>query len=236
MEKRQSAASVNSTYGLALVIDERVPDCRRFWQCLRCSVRWVRTRGRSSQRPAFDLAMFDDPETTVRFLDASRLLGVCVARPGCEHFGLLVGQREGIESLGALGRLMRQAPDVGTALQDLVLHLQVHDRGAIPTLVAEDGQVELGYSVYQKGAKNTGQIYDIAMAMALNLVKSLCGPDWLPSQVLFRHSQPTDRGPYRRRFKVPLQFDFAITRRCRLSRGLPCPVGERRQSGAAREP
>lgn len=206
MEKRQSAASVKSRSGLALVMDGRI----RIAPLLAIPP-LLREMGQDQAQvvaeAGLNLAMFDDPETTVSFLDASRLLGVCVARTGCEHFGLLVGQRAGIESLGALGRLMRQAPDVGTALRDLVLHLQVHDRGAIPTLVAEDGTVELGYSVYQKGAKNTGQIYDIAMAMALNLVKSLCGPDWLPSQVLFRHSQPTDRGPYRRLFKVPLRFD-----------------------------
>jgi hypothetical protein len=154
-----------------------------------------------------DVAMFDDPETTVCFVDASRLLGVCVVRTGCEHFGLLAGQHAGIESLGVVGLIMQPAPDVGTSLREVVLHLQVHDRGAIPTLVAEDDMVELGYSVYRKGAKNTGQIYDITMAMALNLMKSLCGADWLPSQVLFRHAEQTDRGPYRCLFKVPLRFD-----------------------------
>lgn len=102
---------------------------------------------------------------------------------------------------------MLQAPDVGAALRDVVLHLQVHDRGAVPTLVAEDGMVELGYAVYQKGVVNTGNIYDIAMAIALNLMKSLCGAEWLPSQVLFRHSEPADRDPYRRFFKVPLRFN-----------------------------
>ncbi|MBS1214539.1 MAG: hypothetical protein H6R26_3156 [Proteobacteria bacterium] len=206
MEKRQSAASVKSRSGLALVMEGtiRIAPLLAIPPLLR----------EMGQDPAevvteagLDLAMFDDPETTVSFVDASRLLGVCGARTGCEHFGLLVGQRAGIESLGVVGLLMQQAPDVGTALRDVVLHLQVHDRGAIPTLVAEDGMVELGYSVYQKGAKNTGQIYDIAMAMALNLMKSLCGADWLPSQVLFRHTEPTDRGPYRRLFKVPLRFD-----------------------------
>ena len=46
-----------------------------------------------------DLSLFDDPENPVPFPVLGRLLGARVARTGCPHFGLLVGQYGGPTSL-----------------------------------------------------------------------------------------------------------------------------------------
>ncbi len=81
-----------------------------------------------------DPALLDGPDSLIAFATGGRLLRVCVARTGCQHFGLLVGQHGGPASLGPLGLLMMHSPDVGTALWHLVSHLHTHDRGGIPTL------------------------------------------------------------------------------------------------------
>ncbi len=158
-----------------------------------------------------DPAIFDDPENTISFAAMGRLLNLCVARSGCPHFGLLVGQRGGISSLGVVGLLARHSPDIQTALHNIVLHLHLHDRGAVPTLAIQDGMAVLGYAIYQHAVAGTDQIYDGAMAIAFNLMKTLCGPGWLPTEVLFCHAEPVDREPYRRFFKMPLRFDSEQT-------------------------
>jgi AraC-like DNA-binding protein len=38
-------------------------------------------------------------------------------------------------------------------------------------------------------------------------MRTLCGPDWLPSEVHLRRKTPRDIDPYRRLFRVPLVFD-----------------------------
>ena len=58
----------------------------------------------------------DDPEGVITYLIASRLLEASVAHTGCQHFALLVGELANRESLGAVGRLMACAPDVGLGL------------------------------------------------------------------------------------------------------------------------
>src|SRR5271166_766063 len=67
-----------------------------------------------------DLGVFRDPENAMPFTAAGKLLQVGAMRTGCAHFGLLLGQRSDTRSLGLVGDLMRNAPTLGRALQDLV--------------------------------------------------------------------------------------------------------------------
>ena len=66
-----------------------------------------------------DPKAFDDPDNRIPFAGRSRLICLCVARTGCRHFGLLVGQQGGLSSLGLVGYLALHSPDVGMALRAL---------------------------------------------------------------------------------------------------------------------
>jgi hypothetical protein len=56
-----------------------------------------------------DPSQFRDPDHLIPFVTMGRLLNVCAERTRCPH----VGQRAGGESLGLVGHLMQDAPDVG---------------------------------------------------------------------------------------------------------------------------
>lgn len=163
------------------------------------------------RKVGIDPILFDDPENTIPFAVMGQLFNVCVVRSGCPHFGLLMGQQSGASSLGVVGLLAQHSPDVRTALRNVVLHLHLHDRGAVPTLAMQDEMAMLGYTIYQKAVASTDQIYDGALAIAFSFMKMLCGPGWLPSEVRFCHAEPVDREPYRRFFKAPLRFDAEQT-------------------------
>ncbi len=129
-------------------------------------------------------------------------------RTGCLHFGLSVGQLGGLASLGPLGLLIQHAPDVGSALQELVSYLHVHDRGAAPSLDVDQAATAcLSYSIYGPGVETADQIADGAMAVAFNIMKSLCGAEWLPTEVTLPRRKPSDTSPYQRFFHVPVRFD-----------------------------
>jgi len=78
----------------------------------------------------FDLALFDSPDNRIAFAARTRLVNHCAASTGCRHFGLLIGQPIGLDSLGLLGLLVKYSPDVRTALSSLVRHQHLHVRGA----------------------------------------------------------------------------------------------------------
>jgi len=152
-------------------------------------------------------SLFDDPDNLIGFAARGRLMLHCVARTGCPHLGLLVGQHGQLGDLGLVGLLVKYAPDVGTALRSLVRHFHLHARGATVSLVVQGDMATLAYDVHLPHTEATDQLGDGAAAMMLNVMRTLCGPDWKPSEVLLAHRRPADEGPHRRVFQAPLCFD-----------------------------
>ena len=155
----------------------------------------------------FDVGLFDDPDNVISYTARGRLMAACVAKTGCPHVGLLVGQHAGLHSLGLVGLLMRYSTKVGTALNNLVRYLHLHVRGATTTLEVEGGAAILDYQIHQLGAEANDQIGDGAVAVIFNIMRELCGPDWKPMEAWFAHRKPHDIQPFRRFFRVLLRFD-----------------------------
>lgn len=151
--------------------------------------------------------LFDDPDNRISFARRSRLIELCVSRTGCTHFGLLVGARAGLESLGVLGLLMKYAPDVASALRSLESHLRVNGAGGAVTLGVHGNLATLGYQIHLRDSVATDQIGDGAVAMMFNLLRALCGDAWTPAEVWFAHRRPGDVAPFQRLFRVPVRFD-----------------------------
>jgi AraC-like DNA-binding protein len=154
-----------------------------------------------------DMSLFDDPDNVIPYAMRSQLIQHCVRKTHCQHFGLLIGQQTGPSSLGLVGFLVQQSPDVATALRSLVRYAHLHVRGAVIYLEEENGSAFLGYSIYQPKVEASEQIEDGAVTIAFNILRKLCGPAWKPENVLFAHRKPADIRPYQQFFRAPLNFD-----------------------------
>jgi AraC-like DNA-binding protein len=155
-----------------------------------------------------DLAIFDDPANLISFRDASRLFRVCTERTGCSHFGVLQGQKSGLETVGLVGLLVKYSPDVRTALRTLERYMHLHIRGAVTTLEEGDKLAVLSYEIYALGAEATDQIADAALGTMFNILLALCGPHWKPIEIRFEHRRPAEMAPFHRLFQAPLRFDM----------------------------
>lgn len=153
------------------------------------------------------LKLLGDGDNIIPYAALGRLVDICVQRTSCPHFALLVGERGGLASLGPLGLLIQLAPDVRSALQELVLYLHIHDRGAVPSLEADTATAVLSYSIYEPRVEAAEQIADGAMAVAFNILRSLCGPEWLPTEVTLPRAEPSGTSPYQRVFQAPVRFN-----------------------------
>jgi len=155
----------------------------------------------------FERALFNDPDNLISFVARTRLVNRCAARTGCRHFGLLVGERISLDSLGLVGLLVKYSPDVGTALRSLVRYLHLHVHGATTSLQTGDRNATLSYAIYEPHVEATDHIGAGAVAMLFNILRTLCGPDWKPVEIQFAHRRPENTAPYRRYFRAPLIFD-----------------------------
>lgn len=154
-----------------------------------------------------DPDLFDDPDHLIAYKVRSRLMKLCVARTGCPHFGLLVGQQGRLSDLGLVGFLVKYAPDVESALRSLATYFHLHARGARATLQVHGDVATLAYEIHEPRSEATDQLGDGALAFGFNIMAALCGPDWRPLEVQFAHRKPGDVAHYRRCFKAPLVFD-----------------------------
>ncbi|MEO8303166.1 MAG: AraC family transcriptional regulator [Betaproteobacteria bacterium] len=153
------------------------------------------------------LELFDDPDNLVPFRQGSRLLGLCADRTGCAHLGLLIGRQTPLESLGFVADLAKAAPDVRSALRLLARYLTLSDGGGL-LMPSEDAHVATyRYALYEPGVERTEVVYDIALATVWNIVRALCGSQWLPREVRLMRSRPADVRPYRGFLRAPLRFD-----------------------------
>lgn len=153
--------------------------------------------------------LFDDPDNVISLVALDRLLQHCVAVTGCRHFGLLVGQRGGLHSLGLVGLVVRYSPDVATALSKLGSYLHLHNRGAISTVTTGGGKAMITYDFHQPNLRAIDQLGSGALASMHCVLRTLCGRDWRPIEVHFAHHEPEDVRPFRQFFRAPLQFDAA---------------------------
>jgi AraC-like DNA-binding protein len=154
-------------------------------------------------------ADLEDPGRTAPFVVLDRLVGVCVRRTNCAHFGLLMSQGVNLQALGIAGRLALNAPSVGAALQDLAAHFVLHDSAGVPNVAIHDGTVTFAYGIHAPGLRNSEQIYDFSVSVMANAMRQLCGPKWRPDLVLLPRRRPPDLRPYREILAAPLRFDSA---------------------------
>lgn len=154
-----------------------------------------------------DPVLFDDADNLISYAARCRLLNLCVRRTGCNHFGLLVGQEEGLHSLGAIGYLAQSSQDVGSALRSICEFMHIQAQGVEVSIVVDGPSAVFRYEIYESEVEAVDQTYDAAVAIMFNIMQTLCGEDWRPARVLFAHRRPKDVAPYRRLFQAPLDFD-----------------------------
>lgn len=153
-------------------------------------------------------AALEDPAAHLSFLDVERLLQACEQATGCEHFGMLVGMRAGVRATGLLGRLALNATSVLQSLRAIQTHLHLRDRGAVLGLHQRDArEVELAYVIYHPEHPGSRHVAEGVLAIAMAVMRALCGREWSPIEVTFARARPQDPSAYRDCFGPNLRFD-----------------------------
>ena len=135
-----------------------------------------------------------------------KLLRLCAERANCSHFGLLAGGKITLSAFGNLGSLMRASETFGDALRVLEIYRRLQSNGAVFRLDREGDLAVLSYLPYEAG-EETGLIAECALATITHVLRDLCGPDWVLTEVSMPRRAPADQGPYRSFFRRDVGFD-----------------------------
>lgn len=161
---------------------------------------------RASLQAGLPADFLDDAESTIPFAALGRFLAVCVALTGCPHFGLIAGERTELSAMGRVGFLVRHSASVRSALETLIAYTPFNNQGSVASFESGPELSSLGYAVLQPAADGAGQILAAGMAIARNIMRCLCGPDWCATEVALALPEPADLAPYARVFRAPVRF------------------------------
>ncbi len=150
------------------------------------------------------------PDSWVSYRAFLNLLESSATRLRCPDFGLRLSRYQDISILGPVGFVMREAPDVGTALQELSKYLSLHNQGGEVALVIDQGVAKLSFEIKLPGFVRATQQLDLVLGIGLNIMRLLCGKNWNPTAAYVTQAEPEDRAPYRRMFDCPIYFDAEI--------------------------
>jgi AraC-like DNA-binding protein len=151
--------------------------------------------------------ILDNPEESIGYPAVGRLLNACAEATGCEDFGLQLGMRQSAPGLGLLGYVAINAPTVRDALQTIVDCLKIDDTGGVVSLDVERGFALLRWSVVEPGVEAAEHINDAAIAVAVNIMRRICGADWRPAEALLTRRRPDNASRYLKFFDAPVQFE-----------------------------
>lgn len=146
-----------------------------------------------------------DPDNVISFVAAGRLMACAALASGCPHIGLLLGQRATQSHPSQVRRLMRNAPNFGTAIRDLCANQPRFVRGAVTYLSVRKDVAVWGYSIFAPGIIGLEHLIDSGVAIGIGMMRELSGQD--PTDVLMRRPTPVDVGPYRRLFGMTPRFN-----------------------------
>lgn len=137
----------------------------------------------------------------------AELLERSAAESGCEDFGLRLAERRRFANLGPLSLVVREEPDVRSALTVISRHADMYNEALHTRLVEGDGlaTIRLTLDIGQPGA--TFQSVELSVAVLHGLLRGFLGTDWEPVEVRFTHPDPDDPRAHRRVFGRQVTFD-----------------------------
>ncbi|MBS0474894.1 MAG: AraC family transcriptional regulator [Proteobacteria bacterium] len=158
-----------------------------------------------------DPALLDQPDKLITTVSFRRALNIAALETGIARFGLVLSQRQTFEKLGAIGYLVRHAPNLAVSVNRLNRFLKTHDAGSLNGLEIDDDLALWTHNLTGVTDESAIQQTELSVSLGCRFVRSALGEEWCPDRVLFEHASPVDVEIYSRIFRCPVLFGQPLT-------------------------
>ncbi|GAA1481673.1 AraC family transcriptional regulator [Gordonia sinesedis] len=125
---------------------------------------------------------------------------------GRDDFGLALAHRRRFSGLGPLSLVIREEPDVRSALRVLIRHQDMYNE-ALHTSVVESGGIATVRLALDVGRPDRcRQATELGVGVLYHLVQGFIAPGWRPLGAFFAHAAPADVRPHHRLFGAQVDF------------------------------
>jgi AraC-like DNA-binding protein len=168
-----------------------------------------------------------DLEVSDRWIPAApvaRLLELSAQQAGCPDLGLRMSDLRRLGTLGPLGVVLRDEPDLRSVLQLLIRYERAYDEALRLRLWETDDQATIEVWLEFGEPAPSEQSLDLVMGALLGIIRALVRSDWEPLSASFSRPAPRDAGSWRRHFGPRVVFDREFTGLVLRARDLDAPV------------
>lgn len=150
--------------------------------------------------------LLDDEDARVPLRSLIGLLETVARELDCPDFGLRMADYQNIHVLGPIAAIARHSDTVGHALADIVRFIGYHSSGIQLELEQEPGQAPRLHIVLRvPGMLQQRQMQELAMGVANNTMKLLCGAGFKAQAVELQGGSPVPLARYRRFFQTEVR-------------------------------
>ncbi|MFK8332224.1 AraC family transcriptional regulator [Pseudomonas sp. BJa5] len=134
-----------------------------------------------------------------------KILEAAAALSGCDHLGLLLGQRANLQNAGPLRFLVLNAPTVRAATECLIRYCGLWYRGLHLSLVEERGYAGMRLSIVGN-VPGSDQLLTAYLAAIVTIMELIVGHAWRPALVRIAYRKPRSAALYEGFFRCPVWF------------------------------
>ena len=156
-----------------------------------------------------DPSRLRDPDAYLPYRNVARLIEQCAVELGCPDFGLRLSRWQGLDMLGPVAVIARNAEDVLSAFQSIGRYLHVHGPALKLGLRERNsaGDYCFDYRIDESGVPYLAQSYELSMANASRILRFLAGETAVPTRIAFMHHPLSPVATYQRFFGCRVVFD-----------------------------
>ncbi|MGW4773714.1 AraC family transcriptional regulator [Nocardia sp. NPDC004278] len=145
-----------------------------------------------------------------RWVPAAAIAGLLersAAEAHCEDLGLRLAERRRFANLGPLSLLIREEPNVRSALRVMARHEHMYNESLHTRLTESNGiaTIRLALDIGQPG--ETRQAIELAVGVLHGILRGFLGTGWQPVEVRFTHAAPREIHRHHRIFGPNVAFD-----------------------------
>ncbi|MFI5719303.1 AraC family transcriptional regulator [Nocardia sp. NPDC051750] len=135
------------------------------------------------------------------------LLERSAAASGHDDIGLRLAERRRLGNLGPLSMVIREEPDVRSALRIMTRYEHMFNEALHTRLTERNDIATIRLSLDLGGPGETRQAMELAVGVLHGLMRGFLGPTWQPLEVRFTHPAPPDRRSHHRILGPQVGFD-----------------------------
>jgi AraC-like DNA-binding protein len=174
-------------------------------------------------------SLFENPDNRVEFRKLTQLLDMAAKASRCEHLGLMVGERGGLDTLGVVGAVTAECNTLGEALARIIHNFRDHDTGAVVDVDLGDFAVGVRYLVVDPDVSSSAQMVLGAMAVGRRILQQLTERRLNLMRLKLPMRRPNNPEPITKFFQCQIDYDSPVAGlffdRAWLSRSLPAAMG-----------